>query len=93
MQALPFLYLSIIDILAASPYKSRSGLYRAIRTGKFPAPDHIEGKARWRSDLVSQRLIEIAAQADAEREQNAKKAREHGQMMLRARRDHQGYAA
>ena len=82
---LPFRYLSKKTVLEVGPYKSNSSLCAQIKAGNFPAPDHIGGRAMWRSDRVAQWLTEHAAKADAEREQRAKVAQKRAQKMVRAR--------
>lgn len=82
---LPFTYLAIDAVLAASGIGSKSDLYKKIREKKFPEPDRLDGRSRWRSDRIAQWLTEQGAKADAERGERAKAAREKGQRMLQAR--------
>ena len=91
-QVLPFQYLELADVLAASPIRSKSGLYSAIRLGKAPAPDLIGGRSLWRSDRISEWLLEVAARADAGRKELAQQ-REAKARAARAGRKDQRAAA
>lgn len=82
---LPFNYLAIDAVLEASGIGSKSDLYKKIREKKFPEPDRLDGRSRWRSDRIAQWLTEQAAKADADREARAKAARQKGQRMRAAR--------
>ena len=85
METLPWVYLDIEQVLAASIYRSRSQLYKAIKAGKFPSPEHHGGRSLWRSDLVAQANHEAAARAATEGEQKARKMQERAQRLVSAR--------
>jgi hypothetical protein len=85
MSDLPFTYLDKKAVLAACPFKSNSNLAVKIKAGEFPAPDHICGRAMWRSDRLAQWLTEQGEKADAEREERNRKAQEKAQRMVAAR--------
>ncbi len=82
---LPFTYLPKKKILEVTPYKSNSNLCAQIKAGKFPAPDHIGGRAFWRSDIIAQWLADTAAKADAERAERTKIAQMRARRMVAAR--------
>lgn len=84
--SLPFEYLDKKTVLAVCPFKSPSSLAAKVKEGKFPAPDHIEGRAMWRSDRVAQWLTEQGARADAEREERNRRALDRAHRLVAARR-------
>jgi len=83
---LPFVYLSLDEVLTATGLKSKSNLYSRIASGDFPEPDRLSTRcSRWRSVQVAAWLREQAAANDAEREKRAQRGRQHALHMLAAR--------
>ncbi len=82
---LPFHYMDKKAVLDVGPFKSNSNLCAKVKAGEFPEPDHIGGRAFWRSDVVGQWLTDRAAKADAERAERAKIAQARAQRMVMAR--------
>ena len=65
----PFIYLWAADVLRICGIGSASELYRLIRAGSFPPGELLSPKRRrWRSDQISQYLLEQSRLAEAERD-------------------------
>jgi hypothetical protein len=92
-EQLPFTYMLPEDTRKSCGFGTINGMQRATREGRFVAPDYINGRARYRSDLVAQWLREQAERSDQERAEKARLLREKGQRMRAARRDQQPEAA
>ena len=81
----PFFWMERDEVLACGPFKSPSQLAAKVKAGQYAAPYHVSNRALWRSDEVAAANAKIAAEATAEREELAKRARELGQGLFRAR--------
>lgn len=90
---LPFKYMELNEVTQASPCKSKSSLYAAIKRGDAPPPDRIGGRSLWRSDRIAEWLCSLAAAADAERSERTEKAREKAQRMISGRAGRERAAA
>jgi predicted DNA-binding transcriptional regulator AlpA len=86
-QGLPFSYMTIDQVLAATGARSRSTIYRMCKLGTFPEPDRLpSGASRWRSDRVGKWLEAVAAQAETERAERTARAQARAQRLVEAQR-------
>jgi predicted DNA-binding transcriptional regulator AlpA len=86
MGDLIFRFMTLGDVLSAGPKKSKSSLFDAVKKGRAPEPDRIDGRTLWRSDRVAAWIEAEAAKADAEREERNRRARSKAQRMVAGRR-------
>ena len=87
MSNLPFSFMPLSEVLAAGPKKSKSSLFEAVKKGRAPEPDRIDGRTLWRSDRIAAWIEAEAAKADAEREERNLKAKTKANRMVAARRE------
>jgi len=81
---LPFKYMLKRDVLETIA-SGHATLAVMVKEGRFPPPDIIGSRAKWRSDLVAKWLTEQAAKADAGRAESIKLALAKAERMLKAR--------
>ena len=83
---LNFWFMTLPDVLSVGPKKSKSSLFDAVKKGRAPEPDRIDGRTLWRSDRVAAWIEAEAAKADAEREERNRRARAKAERMVERRR-------